>query len=97
MKQQKSRPKTETVAVVFDPICGMQVYSGQAFVRRYDGRMYYFCCPECKKVFENLVKNNATFLLDYDSTMALVYQSKSMPKNGLDCVTDRFLLTEERI
>lgn len=36
-----------------DPVCGMTVeMEGARFVAEHDGAAFYFCCPACKKVFE---------------------------------------------
>jgi xanthine dehydrogenase accessory factor len=36
-----------------DPVCGMTVeVEGARFVAEHDGATFYFCCPACKKVFE---------------------------------------------
>ena len=36
-----------------DPVCGLQVHPGDvdSWVE-YEGTQYYFCCPECRRVFE---------------------------------------------
>ncbi len=43
-------------AMQTDPVCGMVVDTAKAFVRRHHGQMNYFCCPECKKTFEFMIK-----------------------------------------
>lgn len=36
-----------------DPVCGMDVNPRAAPAKSsYQGRMYYFCSPECKEAFE---------------------------------------------
>ncbi len=40
-----------------DPVCGMSVDVVKAFVRNHDGKMNYFCCPECKKESESMIKS----------------------------------------
>ena len=36
-----------------DPVCGMIVETANARHRSsYDGRVFYFCCPACKRLFE---------------------------------------------
>jgi Cu+-exporting ATPase len=35
-----------------DPVCGMGVYEKSAKFRyEYGGKIYYFCCEHCLKVF----------------------------------------------
>ena len=42
------------VETAIDPICGMTVEIATARHRSaYEGRDYYFCCPACKRLFEN--------------------------------------------
>jgi xanthine dehydrogenase accessory factor len=37
-----------------DPVCGMIVETAHARHRStYDGRVFYFCCPACKRLFES--------------------------------------------
>jgi Cu+-exporting ATPase len=36
-----------------DPVCGMRVEAGQVEAQsRYQGREYYFCSQECKRLFD---------------------------------------------
>jgi Cu+-exporting ATPase len=43
-----------------DPVCGMDVDEREAAGKsEYDGKMYYFCSPGCKKMFD---KNPESFL-----------------------------------
>jgi YHS domain-containing protein len=36
-----------------DPVCGMDVAAAVGkYSVQYDGQMYYFCAPGCKKAFE---------------------------------------------
>lgn len=36
-----------------DPVCGMDVQPEQAAGRsEYQGRTFYFCCPDCKQKFD---------------------------------------------
>lgn len=42
-----------TVDTVTDPVCGMQIDSGEAEVESsYDGIVYYFCSVDCRDRFE---------------------------------------------
>ncbi len=42
------------VAEATDPVCGMTVEVGTArHTTDYDGRTFYFCCPGCRKSFED--------------------------------------------
>jgi len=36
-----------------DPVCGLEVHPSDAdsWVE-FEGTQYYFCCPECRRVFE---------------------------------------------
>lgn len=41
------------MAVVTDPVCGMQFESGQAVAQtNYKGRAYFFCSDDCRQTFE---------------------------------------------
>lgn len=41
------------MAVVRDPVCGMEFESGQASAQStYNGQAYFFCSDECRKLFE---------------------------------------------
>ncbi len=41
------------MAQVIDPVCGMTVATSTAkFTSDYNGTIYYFCAPGCKKSFE---------------------------------------------
>ncbi len=52
-------PPSEAVANVapptaVDPVCGMTVdVDGARFMSTYGGENFYFCCPACKKMFED--------------------------------------------
>jgi Cu+-exporting ATPase len=36
-----------------DPVCGMEVDETQAVATvEYEGKIYYFCAPGCKRAFE---------------------------------------------
>ena len=36
-----------------DPVCGMDVTPEQAAgMSEYQGETYYFCCPDCKRLFD---------------------------------------------
>lgn len=38
---------------VKDPVCGMEIEKDQAAATvEYQGQVYYFCAPGCKKAFE---------------------------------------------
>ncbi len=37
-----------------DPVCGMQVDENTAqYKSEYNGKIYYFCAPGCKKTFDS--------------------------------------------
>jgi Cu+-exporting ATPase len=41
------------MAMVTDPVCGMQIDSSQAEAQsQYQGQVYYFCSTECKQKFD---------------------------------------------
>lgn len=41
------------MAMVKDPVCGMEIDSGQAAAQsQYEGQTYYFCSVECKQQFD---------------------------------------------
>lgn len=41
------------MATVTDPVCGMQIDSSQAAAQTtYEGRAYFFCSEECRRLFE---------------------------------------------
>lgn len=41
------------MAVVTDPVCGMQFESGQADAQtNYKGTAYFFCSNDCRQTFE---------------------------------------------
>jgi xanthine dehydrogenase accessory factor len=49
-KQESTVPVANTA---LDPVCGMMVETATARHRSlYDGRQFYFCCPACKRLFE---------------------------------------------
>ncbi|MCC6704154.1 MAG: YHS domain-containing protein [Thermomicrobiales bacterium] len=40
------------MATVTDPVCGMQIDSSQAAAQTvHDGKAYFFCSEECRKIF----------------------------------------------
>lgn len=40
------------MATVTDPVCGMQIDSSQAVAQTvYNGKGYFFCSDECRKMF----------------------------------------------
>lgn len=40
-------------ATMIDPVCGMNVEPDQAVGEsEYQGQTYYFCCEECKQLFD---------------------------------------------
>lgn len=48
------------MAMVTDPVCGMQIDSSQAEAQSmYEGTAYYFCSQECRKEFESNPKKYA--------------------------------------
>jgi YHS domain-containing protein len=37
-----------------DPVCGMHVEPEQAAAEsEYQGQIYYFCCADCKRLFDD--------------------------------------------
>jgi YHS domain-containing protein len=41
------------MAMVKDPVCGMEIDSSQAAAQsQYQGQTYYFCSVECKQKFD---------------------------------------------
>lgn len=45
------------MAVVKDPVCGMEIDTETAEdmgaeILVYEGETYYFCCPPCRRMFE---------------------------------------------
>ena len=41
------------MAMVKDPVCGMEVDSSLAPAQTvYEGQAYYFCSAECRRIFE---------------------------------------------
>lgn len=48
--EDAGQPVTQTAR---DPVCGMEVeIPGARHHLMYDGRKFYFCCPACKRLFE---------------------------------------------
>jgi YHS domain-containing protein len=48
-----------------DPVCGMELTPGQIEAQtRYQGKAYYFCSEECRRIFEEdaeqYVRNDPT-------------------------------------
>lgn len=42
------------MAMVMDPVCGMQIDESQAAAQLvYEGRVIYFCSQDCRRTFEN--------------------------------------------
>jgi len=37
---------------MIDPVCGMEVDETSSYKTMYKGKVYYFCCINCKKAFE---------------------------------------------
>ncbi|HEV3040801.1 MAG TPA: XdhC family protein [Candidatus Angelobacter sp.] len=63
--QSKSIPKTNPLPIAGkqarDPICGMEVDINTArYKSEHHGDMFYFCCPGCKKTFEEQPEKYAT-------------------------------------
>jgi Cu+-exporting ATPase len=53
----------QPMAVVVDPVCGMQIESGEAAgMAEYEGVVYYFCSEDCRAKFmakpNNYVKSS---------------------------------------
>jgi Cu+-exporting ATPase len=49
------------MAMMNDPVCGMQIDSSQAPAQsQYQGQTYYFCSVECKQKFDANPKKFAT-------------------------------------
>ena len=49
----KEKAGKETVKMVKDPVCGMEVNEKTAAAKsEYMGKTYYFCSPGCKKTFD---------------------------------------------
>jgi YHS domain-containing protein len=49
----RQRQRRSQMALVTDPVCGMQVESSQAPAQsQYQGQTYFFCSVECKEKFE---------------------------------------------
>jgi xanthine dehydrogenase accessory factor len=64
-KVQHDRPGTVTIAsTAIDPVCGMMVETATARHRSiYGGREFYFCCPACKRLFE---QNPQEYLIQHE-------------------------------
>jgi YHS domain-containing protein len=46
--------KREVMNMAKDPVCGMQVDEKKpGATSNYQGKIYYFCSPSCKRAFEN--------------------------------------------
>jgi len=42
------------VAMVKDPVCGMEIDESQAAAQTtHDGQAYFFCSEDCRNTFEN--------------------------------------------
>jgi YHS domain-containing protein len=40
-----------------DPVCGRKINPNKAYVKlKYDGEIYYLCCPLCQSEFEKTPK-----------------------------------------
>ena len=49
----KAEARKEVRDMARDPVCGMEVDERQAAATtEYEGTIYYFCAPGCKKAFE---------------------------------------------
>jgi YHS domain-containing protein len=49
------------MATVKDPVCGMDVNPDQAAGKsEYQGQTYYFCCKDCKRIFDEEPATYAT-------------------------------------
>ena len=44
--------------MAIDPVCKMQVDEKTSPDSKYEGKVYYFCCPSCKGMFD---KNPAKY------------------------------------
>jgi xanthine dehydrogenase accessory factor len=64
-KVQLDRPGTVTIAsTAIDPVCGMIVETATARHHSvYDDREFYFCCPACKRLFE---QNPQEYLIQHE-------------------------------
>jgi YHS domain-containing protein len=59
-----------------DPVCGMGVNEREAAEKsEYNGKVYYFCSPGCKKMFD---KDPESFLKEGKNTEAF---SREVPDN----------------
>lgn len=60
-----SSPPADGPAEAIDPVCDMTVtVKGARYHHEHEGKTYYFCCPACRKLFQNepdkyLVKQQA--------------------------------------
>jgi P-type Cu+ transporter len=43
----------ESKSVTKDPICGMTVDEATALSVERDGKMFYFCCEQCRQKFQS--------------------------------------------
>lgn len=49
-----SAPPADGPAEVIDPVCDMTVtVKGARYHHEHEGQTYYFCCPACRKLFQN--------------------------------------------
>jgi xanthine dehydrogenase accessory factor len=49
-----SAPPADGPDEAIDPVCDMTVtVKGARYHTEYEGETYYFCCPACRKLFQN--------------------------------------------
>ena len=39
------------VTMPVDPVCGIELDENLALVHDYKGKLYYFCCNGCRRIF----------------------------------------------
>ena len=49
----KPKPIPSAGETAIDPVCGMQVQTGNAPSTEHEGETYYFCCAHCQQAFED--------------------------------------------
>ncbi len=63
--------------IPIDPVCGMTVQPSEAVgVSEYKGLTYYFCCAECKAIFD---KNPASYVVDQTADYAVQGEGVAEP------------------
>lgn len=71
--------------MVIDPVCGMQVDEKKAkFKTTYQGKVYYFCAPGCKFLFEEkpqkYVSNSSKKIWKYRLIVNITEFFKRLPE-----------------